>query len=257
MLAAIDAPKNVLALQPSGPLTRDDVKAMRTKVEEVLDARERTGLVVDLTRLDITNTTLGAVMEDARFEMEMLSKLARFPRIAIVSDAGWMARMAGVADRLTPPSALRVFGADEREAATAWAADLAAIDTKDEPSGAVKLLDTPRVDFLAYEIEGRITADAIAPLVAAFDKAVAGRERIDLLVRLKDFDGFDLGLLADADLRRLKMQGVLKVRRYAVVGAPDWMERLAAMVGHLMPLTIRTFDEDEEDRAWAWLAREA
>jgi hypothetical protein len=85
-------------------------------------------------------------------------------------------------------------------------------------------------------------------LIAVFDAAVTARERIRVLVRVRQFDGVTLEAL-----RSVKMRGLRQVERYAPVGGPDWMTTIAQRVSPMARVETRHFAEAEEEQAWAWL----
>lgn len=41
--------------------------------------------------------------------------------------------------------------------------------------------------------------------------------------------------------------------RAAVVGAPEWINSLTALLSPLLKVKIRTFTHDDEGKAWKWL----
>ena len=97
-------------------------------------------------------------------------------------------------------------------------------------------------------------ADAIGPVIDRFDEVLATTDAFDALLRIHDLRTIDWTMLADADLRRIKLEAASKIRRYAIVGAPTWMKVVVTTVGTVLPTKVRTFDSDEEAVAWRWLA---
>lgn len=72
------------------------------------------------------------------------------------------------------------------------------------------------------------------------------------MVRVKDDQGFDLGVLGDRHYLASRFGTIGKVCRYAVVGAPGWMRATVQTIGPLMPLEIRAFAaKTDPARAWA------
>jgi hypothetical protein len=93
----------------------------------------------------------------------------------------------------------------------------------------------------------------LGDLIAVFDAAVTARERIRVLVRVRQFDGVTLEALRNEALRSVKMRGLKQVERHAPVGGPDWMTTTAQWVSPLARVETRHFAEAEEEQAWAWL----
>lgn len=107
--------------------------------------------------------------------------------------------------------------------------------------------------LLVSEIDGLMTENAADQVFAAFDRAVETHGKINLMVRVKDYEGFDLGLLGDRETMTSKFGAIGEVSRYAVVDAPGWMRAMVQAMGPLLPFQMRTFDisEDADARAWA------
>mgnify|MGYP003114985339 FL=1 len=104
-----------------------------------------------------------------------------------------------------------------------------------------------------FELDGKLTSEATDKVFAVFDRAVEKHGKVNLMVRVKDYEGFDLGLLGDRDTMMSKFGAVGKVGRYAIVGAPGWMRTMVQTMGPLMPIDMRCFDssQDVEARNWA------
>lgn len=248
MIEFQDAPAPVLAFAAVGHVDRGDVKAVEEAVERRLAEPGPIGLLVDLSRLE--DATVGALAEDARFEIGLIGKWSRFPNIAVISDREWLRAAARFFGPFAPGVEMRVFKPEEREAALAFAAQAGVAP---EPAEAVRLIETGDPAVHAWEIDGRITPDDVsrvsAPLQAAFDRG----DTVNLLVRIKDYDGFDASILTERSLIALKLAALRHVDRYAVVGAKSWMERLVALMDPLIAPEVRAFDPEEEDEAWAWV----
>jgi hypothetical protein len=91
-------------------------------IEPALDAAieaDEDGLlriIFDLGGPDVPGYTGGALLEDARTGFRHWN---RFHRLAVLSDSGTLERLAPVASALVP-GAVKVFAADEHDAATEW-----------------------------------------------------------------------------------------------------------------------------------------
>lgn len=122
MLKFENAPDNVLALHMSGTITKRDIQAIERAVGEKLTRHRKIGFYVDMTGL--SEVTGEAVLEDLKFEMRLLGKLNRFPRVAIVSDKRWIAAVVKVVGPLIPMVKVKAFTPDAYDQAMAFAADL-------------------------------------------------------------------------------------------------------------------------------------
>lgn len=118
--------------------------------------------------------------------------------------------------------------------------------------GEITELPSSREDLIAYRIAGDLSVsnyDAIIDrLIVQLDKGP-----FDLFVRVERMGRIEWGALRDVRVRRLKREGMSKIRRYAIVGAPDWIEGLVKLVNPFINVEARAFGEDREAEAWAWL----
>jgi hypothetical protein len=75
-----------------------------------------------------------------------------------------------------------------------------------------------------------------------------------MLARVKNLGGFDPDIFMHRRLFSMKITAMLKVERYAIVGAPGWMNKALQTITPIFPqLDMRTFTADKEADAWAWL----
>jgi len=122
-----------------------------------------------------------------------------------------------------------------------------------EPPLAVRRLDTDREDAFAFDIVGHITASDVENIYGLLEGAYSLHDKIDMLVRIKDYEGVDWDA-AMKDFRLLGKTHALKhIRRYAVVGGPGWMGAMIAVFKPFFRVEMKHFDATEEARAWAWI----
>ncbi|ANK82324.1 MAG: hypothetical protein TEF_17125 [Rhizobiales bacterium NRL2] len=249
MYAILDAPDDVLAIELSGTVTREDIQSIESACRARLERHETLGLFVDLTGL--SDVTGDAIAEDIRFEMEMLSMWERFPHVAAVSDKKFVSAIVRFLNRSVAAVEFRAYDPASRDAAMAFASDVPAAPA--QPRKAVRRIEPREEGVLAFEINGRVTPGDIDTIVGPLREATASGRRIDLFVRLQDYEGFDPAMLVSGSLFSAKIGAIRHVRRYALVGASDWMKRAVEAAEHVLPMEIRSFDRDDEDQAWAWL----
>ena len=123
MFEHLPSPGHVVALKISGTLTGDEYDRIVADVEARLARHERLGVFVDLLEFD--DLTGAAVLKDIRYALSKLSELRRFPREAVITDKRWIRTLVKAASPLVPHVEIRAFGPDEREAAMAWASQVA------------------------------------------------------------------------------------------------------------------------------------
>lgn len=251
-------PTEPVILRLHGLVSSEDVDHAIDAVEAAIASGPAIGLVVDMSDLD--DASVGALARDARFELSMLGRLDRFARLAIVGAPAWINAMAGVAGGVIPGVRVRSFDQGEIALATSWAKERTSdeattteivSDRADGPG--IMRLPSPREDLIAFSIDGAMEADAVAPIVDDMLARFERGETIDLFGRIDRIGSIDWGMVSDERFRRMKIGALTHVRRYAIVGAPDWMEAAAKLAARVASVDIRTFDRDEENEAWAWL----
>ena len=240
---------DVLVIELSGTVEESDIHTVEEAVERKLDTEDRFGLVVDMSGW--TDITAGALKEDAKFELGLLGKLNRFPRMALISDKRFPSAVAKFFDPLIPAVEIRTFNSTERDEAIAFAS--APADLSTEPEHGVTVVDTGDPHILGFEIEGRLGRADMERVVERLQRAYESEKKIDLIVVWKGYRGFDPSLLADKSVISMKLSSMSHIRRYAVVGGPGWMKNVGGTVASALPIDIRFFDCDDEDDAWAWL----
>jgi hypothetical protein len=124
MMEILPAPDHVAAYRFSGTLTEADLERVIADVETRLARHERIGILFDLT--DFEDVTLRAVLKDISYGFGKLGELRRFAREAVITDKKWISGLVKFGDPLVPFVEMRAFAPAEREAALAWASEVAA-----------------------------------------------------------------------------------------------------------------------------------
>ncbi|MDT0631939.1 STAS/SEC14 domain-containing protein [Rubrivirga litoralis] len=115
-------------------------------------------------------------------------------------------------------------------------------------TSALTRLDAPAADgvpVLAYALDGALTSADVDAIQSDLD----GHDRVRLLVRVDDVEMPE----ASTFTRRfvsMKAGALGKVERYAVVGGPAWIARMASTVGALAPFPVRHFEGEDAARGW-------
>lgn len=125
--------------------------------------------------------------------------------------------------------------------------------TATDPLPAIRRIDTDRSDLCALEIVGHFTSNDLENAYGLLEAVYAMHDKVDLLVRIKDYEGFDWSAVFDESTIRGKAQALRHIRNYAVVGGPGWMRAVLAVFGPLTSIRTRHFDIAEESKAWEWI----
>jgi hypothetical protein len=123
------------------------------------------------------------------------------------------------------------------------------------PGSNVRRLENGRPDLVAFEIGGRLDATDMRWMADEVAEAFGKHGRIDMLVVFRRFDGATAGAAFEPKALKVELSSVVHVRRYGVVGAPAWADAMIAVGGLVTPIEARTFDQDEEAEARAWIDR--
>ncbi len=122
-----------------------------------------------------------------------------------------------------------------------------------EPPIAIRRLDTDREDVFAFEIVGHITASDVENIYGLLEGAYTVHDKIDMLVRIKGYDGIDWNA-AMRDFGLLGKTHALKhIRRYAVVGGPGWMAPMIGVFNPFFSIEMKHFEASKEAAAWEWI----
>ncbi len=117
----------------------------------------------------------------------------------------------------------------------------------------MRFIEPPQPDdrVVAAEIHGQMTAEDMKALVERLQAIVDRGEKALLFVDMKDYEGFELGVVSE----KLKHIGMLwkALDKYALVGDKRGLEIWIKIVDPLTHQQIRHFYPDKTDEAWAWL----
>ena len=109
---------------------------------------------------------------------------------------------------------------------------------------------------IGFKISGEVNAEDYDTLLPKLDEAISAHGKINLLVVLEDFEGYDGFDAAKADFQFGTHQ-YRQVEKAAFVSDKKWLERVVKIMD---PFTRRTkekyFEPDQIDEAWAWVLGE-
>ncbi|MCR4267142.1 STAS/SEC14 domain-containing protein [Nitratireductor sp. ZSWI3] len=117
----------------------------------------------------------------------------------------------------------------------------------------VRRVETDREDAYAFEIVGRISAADMENLYGLLEGAYEVHDKIDVIVVLRDYEGFDWQAAFKEQTMIGKTHALRHIRRYALVGGPAWMGTMVGLFRPFFSMQIRHFDADRIGEAWAWL----
>jgi hypothetical protein len=255
MIEILESPKHLVAMKISGSITAEDIDKAYKVTDEALKANERVSFFAEID--DSMGFTVEGLLKDLWKGLGQFGRLGKYYRAAVVTDKGWIATMARVEGLVFSSIDVRVFEPAERSKALAWASE--APEPLPEPEDApasIHFLHTTSENVFAWEVNGRVREKDVKAAVAAMKPYLEREGKFNVLVRLKDFGGFDLLSALDDELMKTKYKAISKVERYAIVGAKPWMRNLVELFSGLFSTKIRFFDPEEEHAAWEWVGAE-
>lgn len=117
----------------------------------------------------------------------------------------------------------------------------------------IRKIENNRDDLLAFEIAGHITSAEIENMYGLLTAAYGEHPKIDLLIRLVDYEGMDWPSLFSQTSLEMRKEALKHLNHYAVINGPLWLETSIALIEPFLTVEIRTFRPDDEGDAWAWL----
>lgn len=110
--------ENVVAYRAEGTITVEDFAQVADEIEEKLEDHESLLLYAEL--FSIEGMEPSAIVEDVRFGARHIQDLQRFDRVAVVTDADWIGKVAGLEGAMIPGLEIEWFDEDDSEPAMAW-----------------------------------------------------------------------------------------------------------------------------------------
>lgn len=118
---------------------------------------------------------------------------------------------------------------------------------------AVRRIDTDRSDLQAFDIVGIVSSADFENLFGLLEAAYALHPRIDLLLRMTDCEGVDLGDAARETMSQGKEHAGEHIGRCAVVGESAGLRAANALFVTTSAVEVKKFEASEEEAAWAWI----
>lgn len=247
MIKFLASPDDVLAAKIDKTVDRRDLQQFTNRLDEMLDQHASIALYLDVRGLK--RLSMAALLDDLSYSLRRFRDLQNIRRMALVTGTGWIQTVANWESRLLPGINLRVFEAEERTAALDWASEAVP-----EPPPSVHRIRTTHDSVRAFLLDGPIRGEDVRLIADDLDAAYARHGSIRMLVRINTYS-----LRASAfteNLLRLKLDAIQHVKKYAVVGGPDWVKNMISVMDPIMTIDMRHFNAEEEDAAWAWIGAE-
>jgi hypothetical protein len=121
------------------------------------------------------------------------------------------------------------------------------------PHGTIQRAPSPRADLLTFDIFGKILTEDLDWMAKEVDRAFEHFDAVDMLLVMRRFDSAEVGAVIDPKVLKVQFRSLVKVRKYAVVGAPTWVNAMINAFDVVVPVDAGTFDLADEAVARNWM----
>lgn len=239
----------VLLVDITGKLEKSDIEDVITELDAAREQYDTVNLVVDLT--GFAGISAEALIADVRYGFSQINEITQYERIAVITGHEWIETLIWLEGKVFRALDIRCFKPEERQRARAFANGMEVPAPAEKP--AIVRVPTDRANMLAFRITDKVRSADAKAIMGFLTDAYERFEKLDLLVIVDDFEGFEPQILFDAGAWSTKRESLSHVRRYAVVGGPSFLRNAAGFFGAFMPVEIKAFERHEEDDAWQWL----
>ena len=122
MIEILDSPPYVAAYRFADELRGTDYDTCITDLESRLARFPRIAVVSDIS--DLHGLAVEVIGKDLRYALSKRGEYDRFARAAVVTDKRWLVAVTALADRVMPHTEMRTFAQEELNLALSWAAEL-------------------------------------------------------------------------------------------------------------------------------------
>lgn len=251
MIEFLSIDPGIVACRASGALTPDDTDALMHELElAIADEGEVEGKIDLYYEIDDDiRMSPSSVLHGLRIALDILARRKRLGRVAVVSDRLLLRTLWRIESMLMPQLSYRQFTHAHRAEALDWVAGRAEMPER----ATFRILTTDRDDLLGVEMGGFVAASDISRMVDEMDRLYrAGGLKRMAVVLDSDTDLEGLGV-SDLDLVAACLAAMDRLDRFAIVGAPGWLERWIALLAPLLAFELRYFPASDKDQAWKWL----
>jgi hypothetical protein len=247
MIEMLESGPGTLAAKISGKLSRKELGALVERTELSLATHEKTNVFIEVNTLEGVDPA--GLADCSSRALAMVSKLARFGRIAVVTDQSWIRWLTRAESAMLPGISYEIFALAERERALAWVKGEVAHPHRP----AVRIIETDDPNVLGFQLDGKVSTAEAHAIADFFGATMKHGRPIRLLGRIKAIGGAELGAFFKPEYIRMKWAMAEHLERYAIVGGPSWLSSWVSMIDSMLPGDVRHFAADAEAQAWKWL----
>ena len=121
----------------------------------------------------------------------------------------------------------------------------------------IEQIPTSRDSVLAFKVKGKIQSEDLEAMAKTMNRAFDAHDSVNMLMIFSPYDGSETGATLDWEVMKSNFRSLVKMDRYAVVGAPEGPDNLIDFMDHLIPVDAETFEPHEVEDAWDFVGASA
>ena len=119
MLTILPEPDGLIAYEIDGRIDKADMERAIAHIDERLAQRSGPVSMLAIVR-EVGFITPPALVRDIQYSLSKVREIARFRRVAVVTDKSWVRAIAGAEDLLIPKIEVKAFSLDDEDIARLW-----------------------------------------------------------------------------------------------------------------------------------------
>ena len=117
----------------------------------------------------------------------------------------------------------------------------------------ISKIKTNRADAIGFSVNGVLASSDVENLYGLFEAEAEGQNHIDMIVIFKEYDGIDWESLFNEDTAKIRAEAFKKLRRYAIVGGPSWLNLAIEFFRPFGRIETKWFASENIDKAWDYI----
>ena len=117
----------------------------------------------------------------------------------------------------------------------------------------IQQIATTVPEVFAFHVTGVVDRPDLDAMAKVMEAAFERHDQVSMLVDLTAYTGSTPSAPFDLDIAGVQVASLVKIDRYAVVGAPDLAAALVTALDKIIPVKARTFPADSLKAAWAFV----
>ena len=117
----------------------------------------------------------------------------------------------------------------------------------------ISKIKTNRAGAIGFSVNGVLASSDVENLYGLFEAEAEGQNHIDMIVIFKEYDGIDWESLFNEDTAKIRAEAFKKLRRYAIVGGPSWLNLAIEFFRPFGRVETKWFASENIDKAWDYI----